>query len=35
MVNIYEFERDRCDLNYNQAGLDAVASLIEKRVDDD
>jgi hypothetical protein len=35
MVNIYEFERDRCDLNYNQAGLDAVASLIEKRVDVD
>ncbi|HBL12850.1 MAG TPA: hypothetical protein DD379_15930 [Cyanobacteria bacterium UBA11162] len=35
MVNIYEFERDRCDLNYNQTGLDAVASLIEKRVDID
>ncbi|HAX85951.1 MAG TPA: hypothetical protein DCY91_06685 [Cyanobacteria bacterium UBA11370] len=35
MVNIYQFERDRCDLNYNQTGLDAVASLIEKRVDID
>ncbi|MEH2072219.1 MAG: P-loop NTPase fold protein [Nostoc sp.] len=35
MVNIYELERDRCHLNYNQTGLDAVASLIEKRVDID
>ncbi|MEH2364520.1 P-loop NTPase fold protein [Nostoc sp.] len=35
MVNIYEFERDRCDLNYNQTGLEAVASVIEKRVDID
>lgn len=35
MVNIYELERDRCHLNYNQAGLDAVASLIERRVDID
>jgi len=35
MVNIYEFERDRCHLNYNQTGLEAVASLIEKRVDID
>ncbi len=35
MVNIYEFERDRCHLNYNQTGLDAVASLIERRVDVD
>ncbi|MCW5316137.1 AAA family ATPase [Nostoc sp. KVJ3] len=35
MVNIYELERDRCDLNYNQTGLEAVASLIEKRVDID
>ncbi|MBD2385875.1 P-loop NTPase fold protein [Cylindrospermum sp. FACHB-282] len=35
MVNIYEFKRDICDLNYQQAGLDAVASLIEKRVDID
>ncbi|MEH2389179.1 MAG: P-loop NTPase fold protein [Nostoc sp.] len=33
MVNIYEFERDRCHLNYNQTGLEAVASVIEKRVD--
>ncbi|MDJ0618172.1 MAG: AAA family ATPase [Calothrix sp. MO_192.B10] len=35
MVDIYEFERDSCDLKYNQTGLDAVASLIEKRVDID
>ncbi|MCF2148240.1 AAA family ATPase [Desmonostoc muscorum LEGE 12446] len=35
MVNIYELERDRCHLNYNQTGLEAVASVIEKRVDID
>ncbi|WP_445250690.1 P-loop NTPase fold protein [Microcoleus sp. OTE_8_concoct_300] len=35
MVNIYEFERDNCDLNYNQAGLNAIASLIERRVEVD
>ena len=35
MVNIYEFERDRCDLNYNYTNLDTVASLIEQRVDID
>ncbi|MEH1941894.1 MAG: P-loop NTPase fold protein [Nostoc sp.] len=35
MVNIYELERDRCHLNYNQTGLEAVASVIEKRVDVD
>lgn len=35
MVNIYELERDLCDLKYNQIGLDIVASLIEKRVDTD
>ncbi|MEH1904742.1 MAG: P-loop NTPase fold protein [Nostoc sp.] len=35
MVNIYEFERDRCHLNYNQTGLEAVASVIEKRVEID
>jgi hypothetical protein len=33
MVNIYQFDRNVRDLNYNQIGLDAVASLIEKRVD--
>jgi len=33
MVNIYEFERDCCDLTHKQAGLDAVASLIEQRVE--
>ena len=33
MINIYQLERDRCDLNYNQTNLDAVASLIEKRVE--
>jgi AAA ATPase domain len=35
MVNIYELERDRCHLDYNQTGLEAVASVIEKRVDID
>ncbi len=35
MVNIYEFERDCCHLSYNQTGLDAVASVIERRVDID
>ena len=33
MINIYKFERDRPNLlDYNQAGLDAVASIIERRV---
>jgi hypothetical protein len=35
MVNIYQFDRNVRDLNYNQIGLDTVASLIEKRVDVD
>jgi hypothetical protein len=35
MVNIYEFERDCCHLNYSQIGLDAIASVIERRVDID
>ena len=33
MVNIYEFSRSECELNYNQQRLDGVASLIEQRVD--
>lgn len=33
MVNIYEFNRSECDLNYNQQRLEGVASLIEQRVD--
>ena len=33
MVNIYEFSRSECDLNYNQQRLEGVASLIEQRVD--
>ncbi|XZN94643.1 MAG: P-loop NTPase fold protein [Microcoleus sp.] len=33
MVNIYEFNRSQCELNYNQQRLDGVASLIEQRVD--
>ena len=33
MVNIYEFSRSDCELNYNEQRLDGVASLIEKRVD--
>ncbi len=35
MVNIYEFERSKWDLNYNQQRLEGVVSLIEKRVDVD
>ena len=35
MVNIYEFNRDDCDLNYNQDNLNAMASLIERRVEVD
>jgi len=35
MVNIYELNRDDCDLNYNQTGLDTIASLIERRVEVD
>lgn len=33
MIGIYEFALDRHPLNYNQQGLDAVAAIIEKRVD--
>ena len=33
MVNIYQLQRDQCDLDYKPAGLDAVTQLIEKRVD--
>jgi hypothetical protein len=33
MVNIYEFSRSECELNYNQQRLEGVASLIEQRVD--
>ncbi len=33
MVNIYEFNRSECNLNYNQQRLEGVASLIEQRVD--
>jgi Cdc6-like AAA superfamily ATPase len=35
MVNIYEFNRDSCDLNYNELSLNAMASLIERRVEVD
>ncbi|WP_341730569.1 P-loop NTPase fold protein [Microcoleus sp. EPA2] len=35
MVNIYEFSRSECNLNYNQQRLEGVASLIEQRVDVD
>ena len=35
MVNIYELDRDRCDLHYNQTNLDTFAGLIERRVDID
>ena len=33
MVNIYEFSRSECELNYNQQRLDGVTSLSEQRVD--
>ena len=32
MVNIYQLERDRCDLDYSQTGLEAIADVIEQRV---
>ncbi len=35
MVNIYEFNLDRCDLEYKQDKLEVFASLIEQRVDVD
>ncbi len=35
MVNIYQFERDRCDLAYDEAALEAMSSLIERRVEVD
>jgi len=35
MVNIYEFNRNNCDLQCNQEGLEAIANLIEHRVDVD
>lgn len=35
MVNIYQFERDRCDLAYNEPVLAKMASVIEQRVDVD
>ena len=35
MVNIYEFNRDSCDLNYNEVSLNAMASLVERRVEAD
>lgn len=33
MINIYQGDRDYPNLDYNQANLDAVAILIETRVD--
>jgi energy-coupling factor transporter ATP-binding protein EcfA2 len=33
MVNIYQLDRNIRNLDYNQLGLDAIASLVEKRVD--
>ncbi|MEA5552875.1 P-loop NTPase fold protein [Anabaena cylindrica UHCC 0172] len=35
MVNIYQLDRNICNLEYNQVGLQAIASLVEKRVDID
>jgi hypothetical protein len=33
MVNIYQFQRDSCDLDYNPAALDNMAKIIEQRVE--
>jgi energy-coupling factor transporter ATP-binding protein EcfA2 len=33
MVNIYQLDRNKYPLEYKQQGLDAVAAIIEKRVD--
>lgn len=33
MVNIYQLERDRCDLTYSSHGLDVLSKIVEKRVD--
>jgi hypothetical protein len=35
MVNIYEFEKDNSDLAHNQDGLNAIAIVIEQRVEID
>jgi Cdc6-like AAA superfamily ATPase len=35
MVNIYQLDRNIANLDYNQLGLDAIASLVEKRVNID
>ncbi|WP_242049184.1 AAA family ATPase [Aulosira sp. FACHB-615] len=35
MVNIYEFAKDKTDLNYNDDGMTAITSLIEQRVEVD
>jgi hypothetical protein len=35
MVNIYHFEQNRWDLEYDDKGVNAIAQLIEKRVDID
>lgn len=35
MVNIYQLERQRCDLDYTPEGLTQVAKIIQKRVDTD
>ena len=32
MVNVYQFEADRCDLEYNQRRLEIFANLIQQRV---
>jgi energy-coupling factor transporter ATP-binding protein EcfA2 len=35
MVNIYQFERDQCDLTYDDEALEAMNGLIEQRVEVD
>lgn len=35
MVNVYQLDRDRCDLGYADTGLKQVATIIERRIDTD
>lgn len=35
MVSVYDLDRDQCHLEYYQPGLDAIVSLIERRVNPD
>ncbi|GAB4383245.1 MAG: hypothetical protein Kow00121_44790 [Elainellaceae cyanobacterium] len=35
MINVYQLVRDRCELDYNAAGLKGLFQIVEKRVDVD